>query len=260
MVLTHATPLSLAARLRGTPATRPPRDSTTAPGLRAQLEDLVARRGLSPDAPLTVRSASLRATAAPIESSPMARLRGLLVTTALSLLVHEQVLDDAFDDTLSAWSSNQSDTTLLTAFLTADADVQARLRADVRSHVSVLREYLGTFASPWHPQTAVRSRVLVSGGALELRDEVDLVVGSVTDSRAALSLLDVTTAPLGDRADQTIRYHALVQTLRGGVVPLRVALFSTATADCLVRDVDNTMLQRALDDLDTHLTVTAVAA
>jgi hypothetical protein len=190
----------------------------------------------------------------------MARLRGLLVTTALSLLVHEQGLDDAFDDTLSAWSSNQSDTTLLTAFLTDDAEVQARLRADVRSHVSVLREYLGTFASAWHPQTAVRSRVLVSGGALELRDEIDLVVGSVTDSRAALSLLDVTTAPLGDRADQTIRYHALVQTLRGGVVPLRVALFSTATADCLVRDVDNTMLQRALDDLDTHLTVTAVAA
>ena len=85
----------------------------------------------------------------------MARLRGLLVTTALSLLVHEQVLDDAFDDTLSAWSSNQSDTTLLTAFLTADADVQARLRADVRSHVSVLREYLGTFASTWHPQTCL---------------------------------------------------------------------------------------------------------
>ena len=260
MTNSTATPLSLAARLRGTPATRPARDIVTAPGLRAQLDDVVASRGLHPRAPLILRSRTLRSNTVALESSPMARLRGLLVTTALTLLVHEQPLEDAFEDTMGAWCSNQADVSLLSAFAAADADVQARLRADVRSHVSVLRDHLGTFASSWRPQTAVRTQVLLSGGALVLRDDIDLMVGSVTDPHAALTLLDITTAPLGERAEHTLRYHALVQTLRSGVVPLRVAMFSTATADCLVREVDPALLQRAVDDLATHLSTVAVAA
>lgn len=260
MTNTTTTPLSLATRLRGTPTARPSRDITSAPGLRAQIDDIVASSGLHPTNPLTLRSSSLRSSIRPLESSPLARLRGLLVTTALTLLVHDQHLTDPFEDTMSAWCSNQGEATLLAAFSAADADVQARLRADVRSHVSVLREHLGTFASSWRPQTGVRSVVMLSGGAFVLRDEVDLKVGSVVDANAALSLLDITTAPLGDTADQTLRYHALVQTLRSGVVPLRVALFSTATADCLIRDVDTALLQRAIDDLTTYLSTAAVAA
>ena len=190
----------------------------------------------------------------------MARLRGLLVTTALSLLIHDQPLEDPFEDPMAAWCSTQGDTTLLTAFAAADADVQARLQADVRSHVSVLRDALGAFPSSWRPQTAVRSQVLLSGGALVLRDDIDLMVGSVTDRFAALSLLDITTAPLGDAVEHTLRYHALVQTLRSGVVPLRVAIFSTATADCLIREVDTELLQRAVRDLAAFVGTLAVAA
>ena len=39
------------------------------------------------------------------------------------------------------------------------------------------------------------------------------------------SLFDVTTSPLSEGAERTMRYHALVETLRSSVVPLRTSTF-----------------------------------
>jgi hypothetical protein len=56
-----------------------------------------------------------------------------------------------------------------------------------------------------------------------------------------------------------MRYHALVQTLRSGVVPLRTSAFSTATGELWTLDVDGELLTRsagevlsALSNLSAH--------
>jgi hypothetical protein len=62
-------------------------------------------------------------------------------------------------------------------------------------------------------------------------------------------LLDVTTAPLDEGAERVMRYHALVQTLRTSIVPLRTSMFSTATGELWSSDVSDETLSRALGDV-----------
>jgi hypothetical protein len=250
-------PISLA--LQGDRAQRPPRDEHQAAELRSQLNHLIARTAHTSASPLVVRSSSLRSGAVSFEANPLGRARGVLVTTALRLLVNGVHLSDSFADVLDAWRRAQGASEVTQGVDQLDADDHARLAADVRAHVSVLRDHLGTIPSNWRPRTAVRTRLFLGAGALELRDDVDLVVGSSFEDVAAIALLDVTTSPLGIEAERVLRYHALVQTLRSGVVPLRTCLFSTATGELWSREVDPDLLQRAVSDVAALWSV-AVAA
>jgi hypothetical protein len=62
-------------------------------------------------------------------------------------------------------------------------------------------------------------------------------------------LLDVTTSALDEGAERVMRYHALVQTLRTSIVPLRTSMFSTATGELWSSDVDDEMLTRSLGEV-----------
>jgi hypothetical protein len=64
-----------------------------------------------------------------------------------------------------------------------------------------------------------------------------------------VALLDVTTSTLDEGEERAMRYHALVQTLRTGVVPLRTSAFSTATGELWSCDVDGELLTRSVADL-----------
>jgi hypothetical protein len=89
-----------------------------------------------------------------------------------------------------------------------------------------------------------------------LRDVVDLMVGTTVSDVASVALFDVTTSPLGEGAERTMRYHALVQTLRSGVVPLRTSSFSTATGEMWSLDVDAELLTRSTHEvLETLSTI-----
>jgi hypothetical protein len=74
-----------------------------------------------------------------------------------------------------------------------------------------------------------------------------------------VALLDVTTSPLGEGAERVMRYHALVQTLRTSIVPLRTSMFSTATGELWSANVDDELLSRAVGDVLETLRVMTVA-
>jgi hypothetical protein len=78
---------------------------------------------------------------------------------------------------------------------------------------------------------------------------IDLMVGTTSGDAASVGLLDVTTSPLDEGAERVLRYHALVQTLRTSIVPLRTSIFSTATGELWSSDVDEEMLSRALREV-----------
>jgi hypothetical protein len=101
---------------------------------------------------------------------------------------------------------------------------------------------------------------MLGGGNVQLNDVVDLVVGSTQSDHASVALVDVTTSPLGAGAERVMRYHALVQTLRACVVPLRTSMFSSATGELWSLDVDAELLMRAVGDLVDTLTITAVTS
>jgi hypothetical protein len=91
----------------------------------------------------------------------------------------------------------------------------------------------------------VRAVQQLSGGAVVLRDVIDLMVGTTVGDVASVALFDVTTSPLSESSERTMRYHALVQTLRTGIVPLRTTTFSTATGEMWSLDVDSELLMRS---------------
>ena len=244
---------ALLATLRGDRGRRPLRDEGLAGGLRAVLEDRLYELlgGARREATLVISAATLRSSASggEIGNATLARARGVLVSTIFRLLVAQVHVEDPFADALSAWRAQHPDDQLLGQVEALEADQRARLRSDVTAHVATLAAGIGPVPSGWAPRTAQRARVRLAGGAVQLNDLVDLVVGSTCSERASVALVDVTTSPLAQGAERVMRFHALVQTLRSSVVPLRTSIFSSATGEVWTHDVDADLLHRGVEEL-----------
>jgi len=248
-----ASPLSVMDVLRGVRDTRPVANTTSAAGLRAQLEDGIFDV-LGPkllDTPLTIRTSSLRVNVATINlsNSSLGQVRGILITQVLRLLSGGVPVEHAFDESLMAWRCDVGDNELTTYVDQLAPDELARLSTDVSAHSVTLKRSLGTLSSRWQPRTSLRAYQRLGGGNVILRDVIDLMVGTTASHEASVALLDVTTSPLGEGAERVLRYHALVQTLRTSTVPLRSSMFSTATGELWSCDVDNELLARGVDDV-----------
>lgn len=251
--LTANSPLTVVDALRGDPAVRPLSNLTSAAGLRAQLEDGIFEilGAVAPSSPLVVRASTLsdRAKAVDLSTSPLGRMRGILLSQLLRLLSVSAIINDPFEDSLAAWRAQSDATELMERFDRLDNDERARLEADVAAHAATLRNTLGEVPGRWLPRSAVRATQRCAGGHVVLRDVVDLMVGSASGNVASVALFDLTTSPLAGGAERIMRYHALVETLRTSTAPLRTSMFSTATGDLWTLEVDHEMMSRSADEV-----------
>src|SRR5271168_246072 len=221
--LLDASPLSVLEVLRGERTSRPLANASAAAGLRAMLEDSFYE-SLGPslrDVPLVIRASSFRDATPLVESSytSLARVRGVLINQLLRLLSVGLQVEDAYGDSLLAWRAEVGSNDL-TAFVDQlDEDERARLATDVTAHGVTLQRSLGPLSSRWLPRTSLRAYQRLASGNVVLRDVIDLMVGTTASDEASVALLDITTSPLGESQERVLRYHALVQTLRTGVVP-----------------------------------------
>jgi hypothetical protein len=253
-----STPLSVVEALRGDRSRRPLIDIASAGGLRSLLEDgifeIIGAKRL--DAALVVRASSLqqRFATTDLSMSSIGRIRGILIGQLLRLLSVGMSIDHAFDDAVVAWRSEGGANELVAAFDALDHDDRARLATDVEAHCVTLSRALGDIPSSWLPRSNVRASQRLAGGNVVLRDVVDLMIGTSTSEVASIALFDVTTSPLGEGAERSMRYHALVQTLRSSVMPLRTCTFSSATGEIWIRDVDYELLARSVEDVLSCIT------
>ena len=252
-----SSPTNVIEAVRGAHRERPAADRDAAVWLRDELDQRLRETlsGYTFEQPLRLRASSLRgAVTTGDDSSPFGRLRGVAISTLARLRAHGVAVDRPFDDALAVMSVDRPGPVREALDQLDDHDV-ARLAADVEAHYVTLARCLPGIASSWRPRTAVRTRVRVAEGRLELNDIADIVIGSVNGERAALGVLDVTSAPLGPDEERVLRYHALTSTLRSEIAPLRVSVLSTATGEHWTLDIDRAVLSRAVDDLATVLTV-----
>ena len=238
--------------LRGERHHRPAADRTSASGLRAILDDAIfeilgAHR---PSTPFVIRSSSLRdPSTIDVVPSPLGRLRGVLIVELLRLTSVGIEVNRPFADALDAWRSESTSGELPLELERLDHDELARLATDVEAHWTTLRRALGVVPGQWLPRTALHLTHRLGAGDVVLMDTIDLMFGSTNNDVANVTILDVTSSPLGPGAQRAMRYHALVETLRSGVAPLRTSSFSTATGEFWTRDVDYELLRRSTDDV-----------
>ena len=248
-----SSPFSVVEALRGDRSKRPLIDIASAGGLRSLLEDgifeIIGAQRL--DTPLVVRTSSLhqRFATTDLGMSTTGRIRGVLVGQLLRLLSVGMSIEHAFDDALAAWRGEVGANELTERLDALDDDERARLATDLEAHFVTLTRALGEIPARWTPRSSVRIFQRLAGGNVVLRDVVDLMIGTSTSDVASIALFDVTTSPLGEGAERSMRYHALMQTLRTSLMPLRTSTFSSATGEIWIRDVDYDLLARSVEDV-----------
>jgi hypothetical protein len=86
-------------------------------------------------------------------------------------------------------------------------------------------------------------------GTLHLRAKHDLALGIPTGTTARTIIVDVKTGKLNYSHPEELRFYALVETLRAGVPPFRVASYYTRSGMYPAQDVTEDMLFQTADKL-----------
>jgi hypothetical protein len=200
-------------------------------------------------APGTVRVSAQDFAPDRTNSGSTGLLRGALVAQLVRLRVANCMITSPIDDAIDALRGSGRDAPLCDVVDALDPDERAQLSAEVRAHHEVLAEVLPPVPAQWSPRCGVRQAVALAGGGVVCRGHVDLALGAPGGNRACVCLIDVTTSVLGAHHEQICDYLALLETVRTGEQPLRVATISTADGGSIVRDVTPELLGRAVEGL-----------
>ncbi len=232
----------LLARLREPTGLRPGFEGL-AGGLRAWLEDAaftaVTARGDGPP-PLFVGPRRLLGSpgdAPPYEALPAERVLARLVRALFRQLVTAGSIGDPMTDALDALRADSSASDVVRHVESMRREARAALARSLVLHVAHLRAMVPRFASAAMPRTDDRVAIPLAGGRVVLGGIFDLLVGDGGGSSSSLCAVGLTVDGPLDRDRWRLHYLALLQTLRSGTPPVRLALLHTATGTYGVEDV-----------------------
>jgi hypothetical protein len=123
----------------------------------------------------------------------------------------------------------------------------AELRAEANDRVVKFLECFPPLKRQWRPTLESRARVDLHGGAVVLKGKVDLSLGRRDGGdRAKVLIVDFKSGgPHRGHVDD-LRFYALLDTLRSGVPPFRVATYYLDAARWQHEDIDGDVLEAAV--------------
>jgi len=250
------------ALLRDGSGQRPRFDPGLAGGLRAWLEDaaaeLVARRGENAP-PLFLGPRLLWdesfAAADPVETStdpyPTEWVRSCLIRALFAQVVTTGQVEDPLGDALDALRVDPARSAMVRHVDELPGEARTALAASLRTHIENLMNLTPRFAAGWLPRTNDRVAIPLAGGRVVLNGVFDLLVGAPVPGRATLCALGLTTGGRWAQARTALHYLALLETLRSGTPPFRLALLHSAAGRYGVEDV----LEEHLVTIVSHVVV-----
>jgi hypothetical protein len=257
------------ALLRDGSGQRPRFDPGLSGGLRAWLEDaaaeLVARRG--EDAPPlflgprllwdeSVATADhVGTTTDPVGTAagpyPTEWVRSCLIRALFAQVVTTGQVENPLEDALDALRVDPGRSAMARHVDGLPDEARAALAASLRTHIENLMNLTPRFAAGWLPRTHDRVAIPLAGGRVVLHGVFDLLVGAPVPGRAALCALGLTTGGRWAQARTALHYLALLETLRSGTPPFRLALLHSAAGRYAVEDV----LEEHLRTIVSHVVV-----
>jgi hypothetical protein len=250
------------ALLRGDATARPRFDPGLAGGLRAWLEDaaydIVAARG-DHAPPLFLGARQLL-------GSPDERRQDESVTDQLVLsrlahallrqLVHAGEITDPLGDAVDALRTSGDDVEVRHVESLSETARRA-LSETLAVHARHLTALVPRFAPGWMPRTNDRVAIPLGGGRVVLHGVFDLVVGLPQPRTASLCALGLSTGGPWVAERRSLHFLSLLETLRSGTPPFRLALLESASGRYGVEDVREEHLRAIASHIATWLARTS---
>jgi hypothetical protein len=242
-VADRGTGAEVLALLRGDAAARPRFDPGLAGGLRAWLEDaaydVVAARG-EHAAPLFLGPRQLLGSHDEIGGDGDGDGDGLilsrLVHSLLRQLVHTGEIQEPLADALDALRGH-GDVDGAREVESLPVAARTALSETLAVHARNLTGLVPRFAPGWMPRTDDRVAIPLAGGRIVLHGVFDLVVGLPQQRTASLCALGLSSNGPWAVARRSLHYLSLLETLRTGTPPFRLALLESASGRYGVEDV-----------------------
>lgn len=250
----------LLTRLRGEGSARPPVDPGLAGGLRDWLDDALADAvGAVPDdlAPVRVTKESLHQVLT-CESHHVARrsaprvvtrelARGALVDALFRQWVAVGRIEHPLTDALAALVAS-GDGGEVEAFVAALPVAERRALGDeVAAHAAHITAGWPRLAPGWMARTQERLLIPLAGGKVVLSGVLDLALGAPSAGRASVCIVEVKSGRRRVEHRGDLHLYALMETLRSGAPPFRVATYYTGTGELDVESVGREVLVDALE-------------
>ena len=129
--------------------------------------------------------------------------------------------------------------------VTSDAEL-ADLRASASDVVTKFEDCFPPLVAAWRPRIESPSRHELHGGTITLGARPDLALGRPDGLQARVLVVDLKTGSRYQGHAEDLRFYALVETLRLGVPPFRVATFYLDAARWESENVTEDTLEIAL--------------
>ena len=132
------------------------------------------------------------------------------------------------------------------AWLAAAAPVDvAELRGAALDRLLKFADEFPPLKLSWRPRLESSLSTALCADRIWLRGRVDLALGRPTGTTAGVLILDFKTGRPGRAGVDDLRFYALLETLRAGVPPFRVASWYLDSGQCHAEDVTEDVLASA---------------
>jgi hypothetical protein len=249
----------LLGRLRGQITGRPGVDPGLAGGLRDWLEDGLAEEvgDVGIDRPpvrvtketltgVLLCEAHLVARRVAPRAVTVALARGSLVDALFRQWVTTGRMDDPWSDALGAVGVG-GDADGIVAFVDAlDPGRRQALADEIADHAAGIVARWPVPSPMWLARTQERLVVPVVGGRVVLSGVVDLAFGGPAAERASVCVVEIKSGRRRIEHRGDLHFYALLETLRSGAPPFRIATYYTRTGELDVEPVTDDVLVGAL--------------
>jgi CRISPR/Cas system-associated exonuclease Cas4 (RecB family) len=152
-----------------------------------------------------------------------------------------------------------ADSSLGTWIAGLSAGDEADLRGLAAERVTKFVECFPPLDPRSHPMTEARVQWPLNG-PIVLSGKVDLIIGRSTGDESRKVIIDLKTGRFAPRHREDLRFYALVETLRTGIPPRKLASYYLDAGDADVEDVTEGVLRtaarRALDAIHALIELT----